>query len=689
MEKLKKELKIMLIIAIISGMMMIFFGMGILKFQYLNSIDYDVKMRSDGSMVVTETWDIYIKKTNTLFKNFYLSDKFGNIREVSVKDLDTGEEFFNVNQEMYHVTTGGFYGLEIGNGKFEIAWGTGMEEKIGNKKYQISYVVDDVVTSYNDCQEIYWQFLGSGQNSVPAKKVTGTIILPREVQNIENLRVWGHGPLNGRIEKIEKNKVKFKLKELKPGAMLEIRVVTEDKMFNTVKEKIREFNYLNNILTEESKWSEEANEFSEIFNTIKRIGIIIYIVWILQNIIEIIKYRKMDQKENDGLIKFDIKYFREIPREESSTPGEGAYLYNYEKERLSDEKVQEQSVVATILNLCLKKKIKLVYRSNEKVYVSIISEKVEDLNNDEIQIFKLLYEAGKTQEYFEIEDLKEYARKNYYEYSKYINRFANSIRKSLYEKSLIDKKEESKYYKFKDAKFNFTVIKNIYMFCATSILVANIRFFEIKMVSSFGFFTSTLFKIIILLLPIIMLLLYKNKLKYKLRNKISVITQLGFDEKQQWEGLKNYLEDYSLLNEKGITDLVMWEKYLVYATAFGISEKVLKQMKADYPEVFIEERWNDENLIEKYPVMYFLRNSNWDDRTENNSFSSPLNIINDATTKSYDISMTEIARHSSSSGSGGGGGFSGGGGGRRWRWPEWAVDNLKMKIGEKDDQESN
>ena len=37
------------------------------------------------------------------------------------------------------------------------------------------------------------------------------------------------------------------------------------------------------------------------------------------------------------------------------------------------------------------------------------------------------------------------------------------------------------------------------------------------------------------------------------------------------QGLSRYMKDYSLLNEKRVLDLVLWEKYLVYATAFGIS----------------------------------------------------------------------------------------------------------------------
>ena len=45
------------------------------------------------------------------------------------------------------------------------------------------------------------------------------------------------------------------------------------------------------------------------------------------------------------------------------------------------------------------------------------------------------------------------------------------------------------------------------------------------------------------------------------------------------------MEDFSLLKEKEIPALVLWEKYLVFATAFGISEKVLKQLKVVYPQI--------------------------------------------------------------------------------------------------------
>ena len=136
------------------------------------------------------------------------------------------------------------------------------------------------------------------------------------------------------------------------------------------------------------------------------------------------------------------------------------------------------------------------------------------------------------------------------------------------------------------------------------------------------------------------------------------MTQKGYDEKQQWNGLVNYMNDFSLLKEKEVPSLVIWEKYLIYATAFGIADKVIEQMKATYPEVFVKESWEDED---QYQIIKFVTGVDYV-----NFHVSPINILNTNVSKAYSISLSEIAAHSSSSGSGGGGGFSGGGGGRRW-----------------------
>ena len=37
------------------------------KIQVMNNLDYNVTLNKDGSMNITETWDVYVKNTGTLF----------------------------------------------------------------------------------------------------------------------------------------------------------------------------------------------------------------------------------------------------------------------------------------------------------------------------------------------------------------------------------------------------------------------------------------------------------------------------------------------------------------------------------------------------------------------------------------------------------------------------------------------
>ena len=656
MEKAKKILKKLLIILIcVAILLFIIKSEQGNKMQYMDGLNYDITLHENGDMTIVETWDIYINHTNTIFKNFEISDKFGEIKDVTVKDLGEGKNLTKIDEEMYHVTTNCYYALNVSSRVFEIAWGTGMEHKAGHKKYEITYTVTDVITDYKDCQEMYWMLLGT-VNNVPIKKVTGTINLPQKVENIENLRVWGHGPLNGEIKKVSENLVEFSVDNFNPNTMLELRVVTTDKIFQNV-EKIRNYNYLERILAEETNWAEEANAKSDSLNKFLIVLGVIYLIIIIYYINRLIKYKKMSKEKDDGIIKNEIKYFREIPRENDATPAEATYLYRFDKDLNSYTAYQSDMFAATILDLCLKKCISLRTADNT-VYVKI-KEKTIELKKDEEEIYKLLKLAAKDKEEFDIADLKTYAKKHYNTYSNVINTMINTARQSLYTMGFVNKANQKKYNKSKNAKFMFSVISTIIEAIIVAVLLSFIPFFKLTFISIFGIgYLGGFIKWGIILMPVIILKLLTLKELAGVQNKISVLTQKGYDEKQQWKGLVNYMNDFSLLKEKEVPSLVIWEKYLIYATAFGIADKVIEQMKATYPEVFVKESWEDED---QYQIIKFVTGVDYV-----NFHVSPINILNTNVSKAYSISLSEIAAHSSSSGSGGGGGFSGGGGGRRW-----------------------
>lgn len=76
----------------------------------------------------------------------------------------------------------------------------------------------------------------------------------------------------------------------------------------------------------------------------------------------------------------------------------------------------------------------------------------------------------------------------------------------------------------------------------------------------------------------IVFLISSRKLK-KLSKDAILLTQYGEDEYEKWRGLYNFLNSQTLINERTVIELPLWEQYLVYATAFGISDKVINALK--------------------------------------------------------------------------------------------------------------
>lgn len=95
--------------------------------QEMKELNYEAHLNVDGSMNVTETWNIYVEETNTLFKTFTLdSSKYKGITDVEVLEIQkdgSKKKLRQIQQEMYHVTKDCYYGLKTKSDTFEIAWG--------------------------------------------------------------------------------------------------------------------------------------------------------------------------------------------------------------------------------------------------------------------------------------------------------------------------------------------------------------------------------------------------------------------------------------------------------------------------------------------------------------------------------------------------------------------------------------
>ena len=122
------------------------------------------------------------------------------------------------------------------------------------------------------------------------------------------------------------------------------------------------------------------------------------------------------------------------------------------------------------------------------------------------------------------------------------------------------------------------------------------------------------------------ILIAEGKLIKEGTKKKCIVPSDMMEEAKKLKGLKNFLKDFSKIEDREANLVVIWEEYLMYAMIFGIAKKVMKEFKDLYPDVISEEVYDNFNYI-------------------------------------YFISHTSVSNASVSYSSGGGGGGSFGGGG--------------------------
>ena len=596
---------------------------------FLDNLNFEVNINSDGSMDVTETWNIEIEDTNTLFKTFKTdSTKFSRITNVQVTDITNGtnNQFREIDELMYHVTKNCYYGKINDDGNFEIAWGVGLDNERADKIYKISYTVEDAIAKYNDYAELYWQFVGS-DFEISAKNISGTITLPREVSNKEEIKVWGHTEdLNGEIYVTDSDKINFYVTNFNPGRYVEIRTLFPTNLiYNS--SRTENVNILESVINEETVWANEANSRRETRDRINMTIIVVtYIICILLSIYCIRRAIKLYKKQKNNL-KYkptqQLEYFRELPRD-NATPAQALKIYHESIGQFADRDIGK-IVSATLLNLNLKKYINFEITKDKKkeiITMEIVNDNTDNLQEDEKVIFEFLKGACKEDKKITVKEFEKYIQKIS---PTKINVLKNDIyvstKKEIVDLGIYDTDKEKEYKKHSASTGIFTFILFL------DLIVTLILLTEVSPI--------VLGATLILAISSIISMIITGKIT----KNVNVYTQKGIDEKEKWKALVKYMEDFSMLDKRELPEITLWEHFLVYATVFGIAEKVLKQLKIVYANI-------EDIDVNTHIYMHLMLHTDF-----SRSFS---NAISNSMSSAY------------SSANGSGGGFSGG----RRRWPE-------------------
>ena len=578
------------------------------------ALNVEADLQKNGSAVISEAVTYDIDQINGVY--FYIdAEEYGGIDSLQVFEDEGIDEDGNI-----------FY-TEVDPSKYEVTEDSGVyrvklysKNNNNTRVFKFVYTLPDAVYVYNDVAQFNRKMVGKNwEQNIDSVNVIVKVPVSENYDNSKIL-VFGHGPLTGEVTK-EENTVFYRLDGYYSGDFLEAHILMEPEIFSEFDEsKIIYENKKQELLDMEKILADEANAERERAKKMNLLGYcFLAIGGAILGVISfiILKIKKSIIKGYEREIPFG-KYSREIPTLSPAVVGS-----------IITRKIDENEILATILDLIRKKILSLETVGNRNLLTLIEDTNTDSLTEAEqiiIDIYIKDFGDGKS---LDLDNLKSTLKKVPKEVEKKFRRWVKIIEKAPSQEGFRDIKlfelEDNKSLKFVRFLIPIIGISSLFLAYFSPWVVILL---PLSIPVAFSFFKS-----------------FPNKKKYVTEREL-----IAF---------KNFLSDYSQLEEAKIPHIHLWEEYFVYAVALGVSEKVVKAYKKALNMGIIEDDLTG------------LSNSLMSS-TENMARVVALNNIASQSFKSYSKanqrSMSQVRKSTWSSSSGGGGGFgsgSSGGGGSR------------------------
>lgn len=596
---------------------------------HASDIDYDIthyyvnaNVLPDGDMEVTEvivldgTFNGYIRDikyaNSALNESNFKNNAIYNATDMELVSVEAkyikNIDFAIVNAKDFTPLTadqaanGGFLERKLSYGKSYKMYYKANNQEVA---FRITYRVKDVVVAHQDVAEVYWTFIGD-EYPDRIRDLQIRVNLPTE-DTSTNFRIWAHGDLAGEIQKYDNQYVLATVKTLDPNSSVDIRTTFDLSVVNgeqIAKQSNEEA--LEKIIEVETERAEIANQERKKMKIKYAIVFILVIVWFLALILcWIYIYHKYDKEYKKTFVS---KYYREFIDD-----------YNVEViDYLFHKSITPNAMSASIMNLIYKKNIKVEEIPTEKkkkeYAFSLLNE--DGINDAEKYLLDFLFTKVGENGKFTTSELKTYAKG-----TKTCEKFSTSY--TTWKNKVIQDGKEQNFYEVQVKPKIFGVL-----FFLASIFITILS--GVLAVVNPLVFVENFLGIVFMIYTFAF-----NKRTHK-----------GNEHYAKWNAFKNFLNDFGTFDIKELPEIKLWERYMVYATIFGLADKISKTMN-----VKIKELEESGMYIETFPSF-----TDW----------YIYSTINNSITNSIHENVTAVtaarANSSSSSGSGFGGGFSSGGG---------------------------
>ena len=474
--------------------------------------------------------------------------------------------------------------------------------------FLVKYTLKDVGIAHNDCIEINWNFFSTAfRDDVEDLQIR--VNYPIKM-NREDFSWWFHGPLTGSSDIVDVSanytSVLAKVKNLDAGTAVDFRTLVPKNGFNeSLFSKTNNDDVKESIIESEDARVAKDNalrkKYKAYFYTIEGLSIGYYVLLIG---LWIYVYKKYDKERKP---KFVGEYNREFIDD-----------YNVEViDYLMNNTITPNAMSASLMNLIYKKNVSVEKLPEQKNNYKFTLINRDNLNDTENCLVDFLFTTVGGNNEFTTKELKSYASS-----TKTCNTFMSSYTK--WKNKVI---EDGKNQGF------FDKLPGRYGYGFFMLFLAFIIYFASIVLNVDTFIVNTLIFVAIIFI------VYIGTIKRK--------SEKGIEHYTRWKAFKKFLNDFGTFDTKELPEIILWERYLVYATIFGLAKKVQKDMNVKIKEIELTDTYYGNNYI-------FI-----------NDFDM-TNVISSSLNEAFRGAQTTINREmaSSSSGSfgGHGGGFSSGGG---------------------------
>lgn len=517
-------------------------------------------MNSDGSINVEENWHLAESNSSVISANLQM-------KNLSLNDVSDLKVFRESGSDVIDFVFVEYAEDNIKTGNYSIV-GSGDDLSLicGIGRYNdftISYKVNDKVTLYNDCADLQLELLDRSKGIV-VNSIKGEIYYPSKVQKTAVINAWEkHSNVNSELNDKDEEKVIFTANEIDESGV-RVRVLMPNSMFSKVTNTISELKQ-DAIISEENNDVFASNAKNTIFNGIISLIAVVVLVVMLMNSF---KYIKEYGKVFTTKPTVKVKYSKELPFN-GITPGQAAYIKDINKAKMGD------IFAATLLNMKMKGTIDIIYvgeKNNlENTFIKLVDMKPV-LTVEEAPVFDFLLEC---MEKFQKTDFKISLNM----LRKYIEHTSSVVSKLKTEMKEAIKHSISSYDVQADKRISRRT-RDIFIYLAIFVVMLLIP--------------SKLFGIFALRMAIYILAIINIIFCSAIVLKTNIFDQEGINNREKLKAFERYMIEFANFKNKGVPEISIWEYYIIFAMAFGISNKVLEQIVASYPNI------EDTSFIDSY-----------------------------------------------------------------------------------------